>query len=113
MNLFIGKAVKKVELQKALTDMISSKEAQGQFHTKWWMIKALLFWGDYVDSSLTDIDAVFLDLDGTMYLGNELIPGALEFLERCEARGVRRFFLSNNSSRSVDQYVQKLNGLRK
>ena len=43
MNLFIGKAVKKVELQKALPDMISSKDAQGQFHTKWWMIKALLF----------------------------------------------------------------------
>ena len=43
MNLFIGKAVKKRELQLALTDMISSKEAQGQFHTKWWMIKALLF----------------------------------------------------------------------
>ena len=64
-----------------------------------------------MDSSLTDIDAVFLDLDGTIYLGDRLIPGALEFLERCEARGVRRFFLSNNSSRSVDQYVQKLSGL--
>ena len=43
MNLFIGKAVKKRELQLALTDMISYKEAQGQFHTKWWMIKSLLF----------------------------------------------------------------------
>jgi geranylgeranyl reductase family protein len=43
MNIFISKAVKKVELQRALTDMISSKEAQGQFHTKWWMIKSLLF----------------------------------------------------------------------
>ncbi|MDP6324480.1 MAG: hypothetical protein QF684_02805, partial [Candidatus Thalassarchaeaceae archaeon] len=43
MNFFIGKAVKKVELQRALTDMIASKEAQGQFHSKWWMIKTLLF----------------------------------------------------------------------
>jgi flavin-dependent dehydrogenase len=43
MNLFISKAVKKEELQRALSDMISSKEAQGQFHTKWWMIKSLLF----------------------------------------------------------------------
>ena len=43
MNFFIGKAVKKVELQHALTDMIASKEAQGQFHSKWWMIKTLLF----------------------------------------------------------------------
>jgi geranylgeranyl reductase family protein len=43
MNFFVGKAVKKVELQRALTDMIASKEAQGHFHSKWWMIKTLLF----------------------------------------------------------------------
>ena len=64
-----------------------------------------------MDSTLSEIDAVFLDLDGTMYLGNDLIDGALEFLDRCESRGVRRFFLSNNSSRSVDQYLKKLSGL--
>jgi 4-nitrophenyl phosphatase/NagD protein len=64
-----------------------------------------------MDSTLDNIDAVFLDLDGTMYLGNHLIDGALEFLNRCESRGVRRFFLSNNSSRSVEQYMQKLSGL--
>jgi flavin-dependent dehydrogenase len=43
MNWFIRKAGKKPELQRALTDMIASKEAQGQFHSKWWMIKTLLF----------------------------------------------------------------------
>ena len=64
-----------------------------------------------MDSSLNEIDAVFLDLDGTMYLGNHLIDGALEFLERCQSRGERRFFLSNNSSRSVPQYIDKLSGL--
>ena len=63
------------------------------------------------DASLPGIKAVFCDLDGTLYLGDELIPGALEFLERCEARGIRRFFLSNNSSRSVEQYLTKLHGL--
>ena len=64
--------------------------------------------GDNVNKNLDDIDAVFLDLDGTIYLGGELIPGALEFLERCKERGIRRFFLSNNSSRSVKQYLLKL-----
>jgi 4-nitrophenyl phosphatase/NagD protein len=59
---------------------------------------------------LEGVDAVFLDLDGTIYLGGELIPGALDFLLRCDERGVRRFFLSNNSSRSVEQYVAKLQG---
>ena len=56
-----------------------------------------------MDASLDGVLTVFCDLDGTLYLGDELIPGALEFLERCEARGIRRFFLSNNSSRSVEQ----------
>jgi len=60
---------------------------------------------------MSDIDAVFLDLDGTMYLGGNLIPGAIEFLNRCEQRGVKRFFLSNNSSRSVNQYLSKLKTL--
>jgi HAD superfamily hydrolase (TIGR01450 family) len=64
-----------------------------------------------VDASLSDIDAVFLDLDGTIYLGGELIEGAKGFLERCKARDIQRFFLSNNSSKSVSQYLTKLHGL--
>tara|TARA_B100000700_G_scaffold61472_2_gene67405 strand:- start:9167 stop:9943 length:777 start_codon:yes stop_codon:yes gene_type:complete len=64
-----------------------------------------------MDAKLSGIKAVFLDLDGTIYLGSNLIPGALEFLERCEEQGVRRYFLSNNSSRSVEQYVAKLNAM--
>ena len=70
--------------------------------------------GDIMDSTLDrakrleEIDAVFLDLDGTIYLGGELIPGAIEFLERCKTNGIKRFFLSNNSSRSVNQYLKKL-----
>tara|TARA_B100001996_G_scaffold264323_1_gene206205 strand:- start:148 stop:936 length:789 start_codon:yes stop_codon:yes gene_type:complete len=64
-----------------------------------------------MDVSLKEIDAVFLDLDGTIYLGGDLIEGALEFLDRCDVNGVKRYFLSNNSSRSVSQYVEKLQGL--
>ncbi len=64
-----------------------------------------------MDAQLNNIDAVFLDLDGTIYLGGTLIEGAQEFLERCNTRGVRRYFLSNNSSKSVAQYLEKLHGL--
>ena len=64
-----------------------------------------------MDAKLNNIDAVFLDLDGTIYLGGTLIKGASEFLERCNERGVRRYFLSNNSSKSVAQYLNKLHGL--
>jgi glycerol 3-phosphatase-2 len=64
-----------------------------------------------MDASLADIDAVFLDLDGTIYLGGDLIEGAEAFLQRCEGRGVQRYFLSNNSSKSVSQYLTKLHAL--
>ena len=61
-----------------------------------------------MDAGLSNVKAVFLDLDGTIYLGSNLIEGALEFLDRCDEKCVKRFFLSNNSSRSVSQYVEKL-----
>ncbi len=64
-----------------------------------------------LDESLDGIAAVFLDLDGTIYLGDSLIDGALEFLDRLEERGVSRYFLSNNSSKSVGQYLEKLRAL--
>ena len=62
-------------------------------------------------TSLDGIKAVFLDLDGTIYLGSDLIEGAGSFLERLEERGIKRFFLSNNSSKSVSQYLEKLQAL--
>ena len=64
-----------------------------------------------MDAKLEGVKAVFLDLDGTIYLGGNLISGALEFLDRCRKQGVQRYFLSNNSSRSVEQYVTKLQSM--
>jgi HAD superfamily hydrolase (TIGR01450 family) len=64
-----------------------------------------------MDKSLDGIGAVFLDLDGTIYLGANLIDGAIEFLNRCEEKGIQRFFLSNNSSKSVTEYLAKLHEL--
>ena len=64
-----------------------------------------------LDKTLAGIKAVFLDLDGTIYLGDNLIEGSLEFLSRLDDAGIKRFFLSNNSSRSVKQYVTKLHGM--
>ena len=61
-----------------------------------------------MDAGWSKVKAVILDLDGTIYLGSNLIEGTLEFLDRCDEKGVKRFFLSNNSSRSVSQYVEKL-----
>ena len=60
---------------------------------------------------LENIKAIFLDLDGTIYLGDKLIDGALSFLERCRERGIAYYFLSNNSSKSVNEYLEKLQRL--
>ncbi len=49
-----------------------------------------------------------LDMDGTIYLDQTLFPGTLPFLEAVQARGGRYLFLTNNSSKSVDAYVEKL-----
>ncbi|UCE40313.1 MAG: HAD-IIA family hydrolase [Candidatus Aminicenantes bacterium] len=54
---------------------------------------------------------VFLDLDGTIYMGDALIPGAKEFLNYLTDLGIIFYFLSNNSSRSKSDYVTKLSNL--
>ena len=49
-----------------------------------------------------------LDMDGTIYLDEALFPGTPPFLEAVRANGGRYLFLTNNSSRSADAYVEKL-----
>lgn len=51
---------------------------------------------------------VFLDLDGTIYIGDQLIQGAKKFLKHLSSAGIHYYFLSNNSSRSKLDYVEKL-----
>ena len=52
-----------------------------------------------------------LDMDGTIYLGDELISGSIEFLKTIKEKGKRYIFLTNNSSKNKDSYVEKLNNL--
>ena len=52
-----------------------------------------------------------LDMDGTIYLDNELFDGTLAFLERIRDIGGSYMFLTNNSSKSVTQYIAKLSSL--
>ncbi len=49
-----------------------------------------------------------LDMDGTLYLGNGWIDGALPFLARLEESGKNYLFLTNNSSKGRMDYVNKL-----
>jgi HAD superfamily hydrolase (TIGR01450 family) len=49
-----------------------------------------------------------LDLDGTVYLGDALLPGAAETVARIRGQGGRLVFLTNNPLRSPDSYAQRL-----
>ena len=50
-------------------------------------------------------------MDGTIYLDNNLFDGTIDFLEYVKRIGGRCIFLTNNSSKSVDKYIEKLAGL--
>ncbi|MEE0410284.1 MAG: HAD-IIA family hydrolase, partial [Clostridia bacterium] len=52
-----------------------------------------------------------LDMDGTIYLDNDLFDGTIDFLAHVRKSGGRYIFLTNNSSKSVDKYIEKLASL--
>ncbi|MDD3214585.1 MAG: HAD family hydrolase, partial [Eubacteriales bacterium] len=52
-----------------------------------------------------------LDMDGTLYLGDRVFDHCLDFLNAVKARGSRYLYLTNNSSKSVDKYVEKMTRL--
>ena len=62
-------------------------------------------------SSLSKKKLFLLDMDGTIYLDNNLIDGALEFLSAIKRRGGEYIFITNNSSKSVEDYIKKVNAL--
>ena len=51
------------------------------------------------------------DMDGTLYLGNRLYPFTIELLQKIRKTGGQYLFLTNNSSKSVADYVKKLGNM--
>lgn len=52
-----------------------------------------------------------LDMDGTIYLDNDLFDGTLDFLAKVKEKGGKYLFVTNNSSKGIDAYVRKLERL--
>lgn len=52
-----------------------------------------------------------LDMDGTIYNENQLFEGTLDFLGQIEENGGRYIFITNNSSKSAEDYVKKVNAM--
>lgn len=59
-------------------------------------------------SPLKDIKCFLLDMDGTFYLGDRIIPGSLEFIDKVVSGGRDFLFLTNNSSHNAPFYVKRL-----
>lgn len=51
------------------------------------------------------------DLDGTIYLGDDLLPGARRLIEKLRELGKKVVFLSNNPTKDPRMYAEKLTGL--
>ncbi|MFO7833548.1 MAG: HAD-IIA family hydrolase [Halohasta sp.] len=73
--------------------------------------RADLLAADRLFSSLGDLrskDAVFFDLDGTIYLDESPVDGAVDVVDRLWAAGVDVYFISNNSSQWKPTYADRL-----
>ena len=64
-----------------------------------------------LDARIADIENVFLDLDGTIYVGKNPVPGAPQAVTRLQGAGKNVYFLSNNSSKAKSDYVARLGSL--
>ena len=60
---------------------------------------------------IKNIKLFLFDMDGTLYLGNQLFDFTKDLLEKIRKNGRDYLFLTNNSSKSVIDYVKKLEKL--
>lgn len=60
-------------------------------------------------SALKNIELFVLDMDGTIYLGDRILPNAIEFVKTARETGRKVVFFTNNASKNPNNYVDKLN----
>jgi NagD protein len=63
-------------------------------------------------SDLKDIKFFILDMDGTIYLENKILPTTLDFLAKLKATNRDYILLTNNSSKNRNDYQQKLSKMQ-
>ncbi len=64
-----------------------------------------------IKEQLIRIKHVALDMDGTIYMGNSIFPFTIPFLEKLDGMGISYSFLTNNPSKSIDDYLKKLSNM--
>lgn len=58
-----------------------------------------------------DYEGAVIDLDGTVYRGDDLLPGAAAVVEDLRDAGVRTVFFSNNPTKSREEYADRLRSM--
>lgn len=67
--------------------------------------------GKHMTPDLSAKRLFLLDMDGTIYLDEQLFDGTVDFLRHVRSIGGKYLFLTNNSSRGVDAYISKMRRL--
>lgn len=62
-------------------------------------------------SRMADKELFIFDMDGTIYLGGNPFPFAIDFIKRLRANGKRVMFFTNNASHNPKFYLEKLTRL--
>ena len=60
---------------------------------------------------LADINLFLFDMDGTIYLGGQVFDFTVELLSKIKKAGKHYMFMTNNSSKGVEDYIKKLAGM--
>ena len=66
---------------------------------------------ELIQKRMETIRVFILDMDGTIYLGKELFPYTHDFLNTVKNSGREYYFFTNNSSRDLETYIDKLHGM--
>ena len=61
-------------------------------------------------TKLRNCELFLFDMDGTLYLGDDIFEGAVELMEDFPALGKKYIYLTNNSSRAGTDYITRLKG---
>lgn len=57
---------------------------------------------------LNSIKALIIDIDGILYEGNRVVPGAVELIAHLYANNIPYVLLSNNTTNTIDNHIGKL-----
>ncbi len=64
-----------------------------------------------IKNIVNQLKLYLFDLDGTLYIGNRLYDFTKELLQSIKSNGARYMFMTNNSSKSVADYIIKLKNM--